>query len=257
MLILIELEFLIPFFSFLLLYSRITDLQNTYLRSAISLNKYHDELCNLYHGYEKNLPQESREQDVLQEVVQDEVDLAVLPPAPGVAPAPAPPPRQDEEAWPHNDDDFEGFVPLDGWDELDLSDDELLTQPDLEDQVAEQAEEAARHQNQEVPICIVCFAEMTNKHVSSCGHFACLACWTGAKVPVPFNGNPNADELPKCPYCSQGIRILIKVFEETTVARHVLMEEEERFQAFARRDLNGGGNFNNFNTNFFSNRNDK
>ena len=194
----------------------------------MTLSRYHDQVSHLFHGYEKTLPLERREQDLLQAHVRDEFD-APIPQQQGERLLP-------QEAWP-DDEDFEGFRPLDGWDDLELSDDELLDERDHEDDRHEQALAADRHMNQLVVRCLICRGEARNKHSTNCGHIACLDCWElgGWQIGPAL---PNARGLFRpCPLCNQPVTCIIRLYEEThLVPRHEVMDQD---LAVVVRDLHG------------------
>jgi len=185
----------------------------------------------LYHSYEKKLPPGVTEQSLLAETVRDEFyfeDATVR--NEGEEPPADQPVTAPQRLYP---DDDEEFQPEPEWDDLDLSDDEVLD--DEEDDLEEQAEKARVYLTQMVAMCPICRGEIVDKHMASCGHNCCLACWRqmGCNL-VNTNKNTPDDPLPKCPKCRAGIKFLIRNTEEHFVPRSQLVDDLTSFVAEVR-----------------------
>ena len=233
--------------------------RSMYLGNRISLDRYHLKMAEMYHSYDHKLrlPEEGH---LLFTDVEDEFHFE--------DPVRQPPPAEnnqrrepnasssDSEAEAEADPqpgtssqnrlrpqsqrrqdlilaDEEPFEPLEGWPDLNLSDDELLVNADREDTVAEQALQTERHMNQLIPICPICLDEMKDPHFSACGHSACLACYISCNVDCR-----NQRPYPTCHACRAPIKRLFKMFQPRMLPRHEVVDQVADQVAQADADLN-------------------
>lgn len=242
--------------------SKIQELQNKYVRAEFSIAAYHFKVANLYRTWQSKFG--PTEEDVLEDNIEDEV----FAPA-GDQPAPAQPEDdlgegtsqqrrgQRAPAQPVDEredlgegtsqqravqavvadtrfpEDDEAFAPLSDWSDLELSDDELLAEEEIEDDMQEQASRAERILNQKVVQCRVCLSQCKNKHVTLCGHYACLECFHRVGV-FESNNQP----YPRCPICRSPVQAIVKIYDETMAPLHELLDEAEIQQIRADAELN-------------------
>ena len=202
-------------------------LEDKLVRKQITVEKFHHEVANLYHSFQKKLPRTEgqREDEVLAAEVEDEIDLAI----------------EDHEELTQGED--EEYEPDAEWRvQVDAMSESFASDSDEDADMDTQAEAAVAELAKEGPQCVVCHGLIRDPHVANCGHEMCLECWTWQGVYL--RNDVVADRKP-CPICKLPVEFLVKIFRPRFLPLTRLLDDEERqrvlleqMQADAERDLN-------------------